>query len=115
MRQLREFAQHKPDFDQLNTRVVGISVDSQEDANKVWDKMTNKQFTILSDPGAVVIKQYGLLHVGGKGDEDIAIRTTLLIDEQGRERWRRVSGTVTDIPTSAQTVARLQVQTRNPG
>jgi peroxiredoxin len=108
MRQLREFAQHKPDFDQLNTRVVGISVDSQEDANKVWDKMTNKQFTILSDPGAVVIKQYGLLHVGGKGDEDIAIRTTLLIDEQGRERWRRVSGTVTDIPTSAEALQHIR-------
>jgi peroxiredoxin len=108
MRQLREFAQHKPDFDQLNTRVVGISVDSLEDANKVWDKVTDKQFTILSDPGAVVIKQYGLLHAGGKGDEDIAIRTTLLIDEQGRERWRRVSGTVTDIPTSAEALLHIR-------
>ncbi len=108
MRQLREFAQHKNDFDQLNTRVVGISVDSQEDANKVWDKMTNKQFTILSDPGAVVIKQYGLLHADGKGDEDIAIRTTLLIDEQGRERWRRVSSTIPDIPTAAEALQHIR-------
>jgi len=98
MRQLREFAQHKSDFDQFNTRVVGISVDDQADAHRVWDKMTNRQFTILSDPGAAVIRQYGLLHAGGKGDEDIAIRTTLLIDEQGRQRWRRVSSAVSDIP-----------------
>jgi len=62
MRQLREFAQHKAEFDQLRVRVVGVSVDGQEDAHKVWDKMTGQQFTILSDPGAQVIRSYGLLH-----------------------------------------------------
>ena len=100
MRQLREFAQHKSDFDSLHTRVVGISVDDQEHAKLVWDKQVNRAFTILSDPGAKVIREYGLLHEKGKGDEDIAIRTTLLVDEQGRERWRRVSNTVPDIPSA---------------
>jgi peroxiredoxin len=108
MRQLREFAQHKSDFDQLNTRVVGISVDNQTDAKRVWDKMTNRQFTILSDPGALVIRQYGLLHADGKGDEDIAIRTTLLIDEQGGERWRRVSNTIPDIPTAEEALQHIR-------
>lgn len=100
MKQLREFAQHKSDFDKLNTRIVALSVDDQQDAYNVWDKRIGRQFTILSDPGAAVIRQYGLLHAHGKGVEDIAIRTTLLIDEQGRERWRRVSHTIPDIPSA---------------
>ena len=100
MKQLREFAQHKSDFDKLNTSIVALSVDEQQDAYKVWDKVTDRQFTILSDPGAAVIRQYGLLHAHGKGAGDIAIRTTLLIDEQGRERWRRVSNTIPDIPSA---------------
>jgi peroxiredoxin len=108
MKQLREFAQHKQEFDQLHTRVVGISVDDQEHAHLVWDKQVNKQITILSDPGAQVIRQYGLLHAAGKDDTDIAIRTTLLVDEQGRERWRRVSDTVMDIPKAEETLARIR-------
>ncbi len=108
MRQLREFAQHKSDFDGLHVRVIAISVDGQEQANRVWDKMTNRQFTILSDPGAVVIRQYGLLHAKGNGEDDIAIRTTLLIDEQGRERWRRVSDSVPDIPSAKEALQHIR-------
>jgi peroxiredoxin len=108
MKQLREFAQHKSDFDQLHTRIVGISVDDQEHAKLVYDKQINHAFTILSDPGAKVIRDYGLVHEHGKGDEDIAIRTTLLIDEQGREQWRRVSNTVPDIPTAEEALRQIR-------
>jgi peroxiredoxin len=108
MKQLREFAQHKSDFDQLHVRVVGISVDDQEHAKLVWDKKVDHNFTILSDPGAKVIREYGLLHGHGKGDEDIAIRTTLLIDDQGREHWRRVSTTVPDIPTAEEALKQIR-------
>ncbi len=108
MHQLREFAQHKADFDALNARLVAISVDDQEHARLVWDKKIDRKFPILSDPGAIVIRQYGLLHVHGKGDEDIAIRTTLLLDEQGRERWRRVSETVPDIPKADDVLQQLR-------
>jgi peroxiredoxin len=108
MKQLREFAQHKSDFDQLHVRVVGISVDDQEHAKLVWEKQINHSFTILSDPGAKVIREYGLVHEHGKGDEDIAIRTTLLIDEQGRQQWRRVSNTVPDIPTAEEALQEIR-------
>ena len=106
--QLREFARHKTDFDTLNTRLVAISVDDVEHAHSVWDKAVEKQFPVLSDPGAQVIRKYGLLHANGKGDSDIAIRTTILIDEQGVERWRRVSETVPDIPKSAEVLERIR-------
>jgi len=108
MRQLREFAQHSSEFDQLKARLVAISTDDREHAYMVWDKAAGHKFVILSDPAAKVIRQYGLLHAnGGKGGEDIAIRTTFVIDAQGRERWRRVSNTVPDIPKAQEVLARL--------
>ena len=112
MTQLREFAQHKQDFDQLNTRVVCISVDDQQHARMVWEKVSNRRFTVLSDPEAKVIRSYGLVHARGMKGHDIAIRTTLLIDGQGTERWRRVSETVGDIPTVQEILERIR-QTTN--
>lgn len=108
MRQLREFAQHSTDFDQAKARLVAISVDDREHAHMVWDKQSGRKFVILSDPGAVVIRQYGLLHPHGKGDADIALRTTFVIDENGRERWRKVSATIPEIPKAAEVLQQLQ-------
>jgi peroxiredoxin len=108
MRQLREFAQHAGEFQQVNTRLVAISADDQEHAHLVWDKKADHRFVILSDPGARVIRQYGLLHAHGKGDTDIAIRTTFVIDENGRERWRKVSGTAFEVPKAAEALQQLR-------
>jgi len=108
MRQLREFAQHAGDFEQAKARLVAISVDDQEHAHLVWDKQAGRRFVILSDPGAQVIRQYGLLHQHGKGDIDIALRTTFVIDENGRERWRKVSATIPEIPKAAEVLQQLR-------
>jgi peroxiredoxin len=86
MMQLREFARHKKDFDERKVRVVALSVDDLPHTHQVWEKVADRSFTILSDPGAKVIRKYGLLHSGGEDGKDIAIRTTVFIDEQGIER-----------------------------
>ena len=106
--QLREFAQQKAEFDKLNTNIVAISVDDMEHARSVWEKAIQKQFPVLSDSGAQVIRRYGLLHANGKDSSDIAIRTTLLIDEKGMERWRRVSETIPDIPKAPEILERIR-------
>lgn len=98
MSELREFAQHKVEFDKFHTKILAISVDDVEHAKKVWEKAAGQQFQILSDPGANVIRSYGLLHTAGHRGNDIAIRTAILIDKDGRERWRRVSDTIQDVP-----------------
>jgi peroxiredoxin len=76
--------------------------------HEVWEKVAQKQFPVLSDPGADIIRQYGLLHPHGKGDEDIALRTTLLVDARGIEQWRRMSETVPDIPKADEILARIR-------
>ena len=108
MTELREFAQHSNELNALGVRLVPISVDDQQHAHEVWEKVADKKFTILSDPGATVIKRYGLLHEGGHVGKDIALRTTLLIGPDGRERWRRVSQSVPDIPKWEETLAAMK-------
>ena len=69
----------------------------------------NHQFDILSDPGAQVISSYGLVHRGaGMDGQDIALDTTLLVDVDGRERWRHVSQTLLDVPTTEEILTRIR-------
>jgi peroxiredoxin len=109
MSQLHEFAQHMSDFDHRNIKILAISVDDTSHARHVWQKVANRQFSILSDPGAQTIRRYGLLHVGGDDgkSEDIAIRTTLLVDEEGRELWRRVSPTAYNVASVHEILERV--------
>jgi peroxiredoxin len=83
-------------------------VDGQEHARKVWEEVGQGKFTILRDPGAQVVRRYGLLHAQGHGGEDIAIRATILVDPKGREAWRRVSESVPDIPTAEEILERVK-------
>ena len=107
MNQLREFAQHSKDFEAMNAKVVGLSVDDQEHSRLVWDKVTGRQFPILMDPDRRVIHEYGLLHAKGHQGEDIAIRTTFLIDKQGRIQWQKSSKDVFQIPKSSDVLEQL--------
>lgn len=111
MTELREFAQRSSDLNRLGVLLVPLSVDGQQHAHEVWERVANEKFAILSDPGAAVIRKYGLLHQEGgaaHGGTDIAIRTTLLIDPEGREQWRRVSKSVPDIPKADATLADIK-------
>jgi peroxiredoxin len=109
--ELREFARRSTDLNRLGVLLVPVSVDDQQHAHEVWEKVANEKFASLSDPGAAVIRKYGLPHHGGgaaHGGTDIALRTTLLIDPEGREQWRRVSKSVPDIPKADETFADIR-------
>lgn len=108
MTELGEFAQHSSDLERLSVRLIAISVDDQQHAHSVWENPGERKFTILGDPGAKIITKYGLLHKAGYRGTDIALRTTLLIGPDGRERWRRVSESVPDIATWDETFAMIQ-------
>lgn len=107
MTQLREFAQQSKMFEDRNARILAISVDEREHTHNVWEKVVGKKFAVLSDPEAKVVRRYGLLHPSGHKGDDIAIRATIVLDEQGREQWRRVSETIGDIPSADEVIAHL--------
>jgi len=108
MRQLREFAQHKADFDKLNVRLVALSTDDLEHTRLAWKQAAGEKFPVLSDAGAKVIREYGLLDTESSKGNEIAIRTTLLVDENGIERWRLVSDKVLDVPKPKDVLQRLR-------
>ena len=107
MKQMREFAQNKPAFDAAGVNIVAISSDNLEDTRKAWVIGADRKFTLLSDPDLKVIREYGLVHAGGFRGKDIAIRTTLFVDENGKERFRIVSETVPEIPEAQEVLNRI--------
>lgn len=109
MKELRGLARHAGEFEGLNVRVVALSVDGHENARVVRERTVSGKIAVLSDPGARVIREYGLLHAnGGAGGQDIALRAVVLIDAQGVERWRRVSTSVPDVPQAGEILARIR-------
>lgn len=110
MSQLHEFAQHSQEFEAQNVHIAAISSDDQEHAHKVWEQKVERKFPVLSDPGAKVISEFGILHPKGHGSEDISIRASILIDENGNELWRRVSTSVSDAPKVDEILGRIRGQ-----
>ena len=107
MAQLKDLAANKARFDKLNVRIVAISVDTLEMTRKVYETAVNRQFPVLSDPELRVIRAYGLFQEKGINKADIAIRTSVLVDEKGIEVFRRVSATAADIPKSEELLERI--------
>ncbi len=108
MAELRELAQHSSELNTMDVRLVPISVDDQQHAHEVWEKVADKKFTILSDPGATVIKRYGLLHESAQWRD--GYRTPHNAPDRARrhERWRRISQSIPDIPKREKTLAAIK-------
>jgi len=67
-----------PKFEQTDTQVFGISVDSSP-ANQAFAKQIGVTFPLLSDFQRNVSKEYGILNI----DKGFAKRTTFVIDKNG--------------------------------
>ncbi len=88
---MRSFQKELAEFERRGIRVAAISVDPP-DINKPHRQQMGFTFPLLSDLGAVVIRQYDLLHArGGPHKEDISRPAEFLIDEKGIVRWRNLT------------------------
>jgi peroxiredoxin (alkyl hydroperoxide reductase subunit C) len=87
--ELGEFAKRKGDFDQRNTKIIGLSVDSVED-HKGWSGDIAKvagtavNYPILADPDLAVAKQYGMFHP--EADAKVTVRSVFFIDPNHKVR-----------------------------
>ncbi len=84
----------RPDFETLNTEVIGISPDTVDKQKKFADKY-NLNFPLLSDTDHSVAEAFGVWgekRMYGKTYMGI-IRSSFLIDEKGIviDRWYKVS------------------------
>ena len=66
---------------------MAISVDPPDVSSSLC-KRRGYTFTFLSDPRAVIIRRYNLLHIGGgPGGLDISRPAEFLVDSSGIVRW----------------------------
>jgi alkyl hydroperoxide reductase subunit AhpC len=82
------FEKALPDFERLNTQVLGISVDSAP-TKKAWGEAINvKNVPLLADfwPHGGVAQKYGVF-----GDDDgLAKRAIFVVDKKGIIQWAKV-------------------------
>jgi peroxiredoxin len=91
---LRGFEQHLNEFHQRGVEVVGVSVDSPAESQKLCQSR-GYTFPLLSDPKADTIRQYGVLHPkGGEAGNDIARPAEFLVDATGTIRWVNLTGDI---------------------
>ena len=77
VRETTEFGSRRGEFDALNTKIVGISIDPVE-AQKTHADHCGATFPILSDEGGMLIEQLGI-----KRDSGSAMRTTYILGADG--------------------------------
>jgi len=102
----QRFQQDLPQYQQKNTAIVGVSVDTV-DSHREFCEAEGLQFPLLADEDGAVSKQYGSW-LGG-----LSLRHTYLIDPQGilRERFLAVRPVI----HSAEVLATLSaLQEQNP-
>jgi peroxiredoxin len=84
---LRSFEKSLNEFHQRGVEVVGVSVDSPAESQKLCQSR-GYTFPLLSDSNADTIRQYGVLHQkGGEAGKDIARPAEFLVDATGTIRW----------------------------
>jgi peroxiredoxin len=81
------FEQHLNEFHQRGVEVVGVSVDSPAESQKLCQSRVYT-FHFLSDPNAHTIRQYGVLHPnGGEAGKATARPAEFHFDATGTIRW----------------------------
>lgn len=87
--------------------MIAVSADSTKDSKKVVERY-KIPFDIVSDEGAKVIKQYGLLFHEPMGRGEIALPANFLIDKNGKVAWRYISSHVQLRVDPAETMAEIE-------
>src|SRR3989338_3602592 len=86
--ELKSFANAVPEFEKLNTVVIGASTDSAH-SHKAWfsKDLTTVKYPVLADTNHSLASDYGVL-IEEKG---IALRGTFIIDPEGTLKYQVVS------------------------
>lgn len=86
-KEAKDFRDYKENFDELNTRILGISTDGLKSHKKFAEKY-DLNFPLLSDQSKILCTACGVKGIGGI----TAKRTTFLVDKEGvvRHIWEKV-------------------------
>lgn len=105
--ELCQFRDGLSQFNKLNAKVFGISVDSPY-ANNAFIKAHNLNFKLLSDFNKDVSRLYGVLHEDLGGLKGVSKRSVFVIDKQGTVRYKWVSEDPTKMPDQKEIIKALE-------
>ena len=101
--QLPEIQKEIVRFRELDTEVLGVSVDSWY-ANQEFARKLNLSFPLLSDFDHAACAAYGVL----MAEKRYSGRALFGVDKQGRIVWREIAPTPAEIPSTAEALAALE-------
>ena len=87
--ELGEVSRLKPEFDKRNIKILGLSVDTEED-QKIWEQDIKEtqghevNFPMVSDSDRAVSDLYGMIHPNA--DNTLTVRTVFVIDPNKKVR-----------------------------
>lgn len=88
--------------------LVALSVDRPEDTQELLRQLADDgdplSFPVVCDPSRKAIKALGVFDA----EHDIALPAILILDSQGRVRWKHVSESVMDRPEEEALVKALE-------
>jgi peroxiredoxin len=98
-------------------RVLVVSTDDRRGQESTFATVRAEgdgppSYRMLSDPGAAVIRRYGILDPGGFRGEDIAHPATFVVDTAGVVRWKVVETDYRLRPRTDDVVAALEAVLR---
>ncbi len=105
--ELCQFRDGLSQFNKLNAKVFGISVDSPF-ANNAFIKAHNLSFKLLSDFNKDVSRLYGVLHEDLRGLKGVSKRSIFVIDKKGIVRYKWVSEDPTKMPDQDEIMRALE-------
>lgn len=109
--QLLDLAHQADTFHALGFRLIAVSADDFVGANDMRTD-TADAIEVLCDPGASAIRELGLEDRDEQVDHIIARPAVFLIDSEGTVRYRYISRSASDRPTSALLILAAESLTR---
>jgi peroxiredoxin len=100
--QLPEIQKELAHFQELDTEVLGISVDSWY-ANQEFARKLHLSFSLLSDFDHAATAAYGVL----MPEKRYSARALFVVDKEGRIVWREIAPAPTEIPSTEDAIAAL--------
>lgn len=86
--EIRGFAKHKAEFDELNCKIIGASTDSEWSHKNWFEKdLPEVDYPILADTTQQLSRDYGVLNL----DDGSSERGLFIIDDEGNVRYIIVS------------------------
>ena len=100
-----ELGNHSTLLEDLDSQVVGISMDDLSEAKKLI-RRTGLSLPVLYDPEAKVVRQYGVYNLLG---DNLATPAVFVIDKDGVIQWKYVGKGNYDRPSAAQVLDQLRL------